>query len=175
MSYRDYEDEKPEHECPTPLEDQVDNFATGGMFLSPAGRWETITDLSPYSAYSARVEVHTDRTGPDYCWQFWKSDKFPYLPSYLVSRTRYVTISETTHHIAVEVSDSPRNWGHGYSLLTASMVRGEGWKLSDCPDGKTPEHVALDNRAKARSEVNRRARAHARRLGLTVYRPEATR
>src|SRR5947208_2900221 len=112
MSYDN--DFGPEHECPRPLADEVDNFGTGGMFLSPAGRWETITDLSPFSEYSARVGVHTDRTGPDYCWQFWRSQKFPYVPSWLASRLRQVVVFEFGTHICAEVTDSPRSWGHGH-------------------------------------------------------------
>ena len=158
------------HECPRPLEDEVDSFGVGGMFLSPAGRWETITTLAPFNEFSARVEVHTDRTGPDYCWQFWKSQKFPYLPSWKVNRPRYVVISDSVH-LLVEVTDSPRNWGHGHHLLSARQQRGAGWAITDCPDGKTVETVNVPNKARARTEVGRRARAHAKRLGIQVWTP----
>jgi hypothetical protein len=43
-----------------------------------------------------------------------------------------------------------------------------GWVIQDHPDGITDEQVTVDSRAKARTEVRRRARAHAKRLGLPV-------
>jgi hypothetical protein len=168
MSY-DYDDEPREHECPRPLEEKAEEFAVGGVFFSPAGRWETITERSPFREYSVRVMVHTDRTGPGYGWHFWGSTKLPYLPSWMVQRRTYVCISETTSIMDVEVSESPRDWGHGYPLLTARMTRGEGWTISDTPDGQTVENVTVPNKARARTEVKRRATAHAKALGLKVW------
>jgi hypothetical protein len=170
--YNTVNDPPDEHECPQPLDELVEHFGVGGMFLSPAGRWETITDLSPFSEYSARVEVHTDRTGRDYCWQFWKSQKLPYLPSWRVSRPRYVVVFESSSLLA-EVTDSPRSFGHGYHLVSATQQRGAGWAIADCPDGKTVETVTVPNKARARTEVKRRAQAHAKRLGVPMWHPPA--
>src|SRR5262249_41293823 len=62
-----------EHECPRPLEELAAEFDVGGMFLSPAGRWETIIDRPPFGDHPARISVYTDRTGPHYCWTFRRS------------------------------------------------------------------------------------------------------
>jgi hypothetical protein len=164
-------DEHAEHECPRSLEQSVDEFDVGGMFLSPAGRWETITTRTPYAEYSARVTLHTDRTGPGYAWTFWRSVKFPYLPSWLARRPRHIIVFELTSIIDVEVTDA-FTYGHGHTLLTARPVRGAGWEITDQPHGTTIESVTVPSKARARSEVNRRARAHAKRLGLPVgYEP----
>lgn len=80
MSFVDHE-RYAEHECPPPLARPVGEFSTGGKFLSPAGRWETIGAVVPLPDAAYRVMVYTDRTGPEYGWQFLRSHEFPYLPS----------------------------------------------------------------------------------------------
>jgi hypothetical protein len=164
-----YHDELTEHECPRALEQPAEEFAVGGMFLSPAGRWETITDRSPYAEYSARVTIRTDRTGDGYAWTFWRSTKFPYLPSWLTDQPTEIKAFEIGPMIQVELT-ATRGWGHGYELLSAHQVRGAGWSITDRPDGVTVEQVTVANKARTRAEVNRRARAHARRLGVPLRR-----
>jgi hypothetical protein len=168
MSY-DYDDEPREHECPRPLEEKVESFSVGGMFISPAGRWERITALSPASEYSSRLEIHTDKTGDGYCWQLWGTRKLPYVPGFYLDSKYVVAVSEVGSSVLVEATDHPRAWGDGHHLLSAQQVRGEGWRIVDCPDGKTVETATVDSKAKARTEVNRRAKAHAKRLGLPVW------
>jgi hypothetical protein len=165
-----YDDEPREHECPRPLEEQVDEFDVGGMFLSPAGRWETIIDRTPHAERSARIVVHSSQAGREYCWTFWRSDKLPYLPAWQASQPRHVVVHETAHTLGVDVTAYPRSYTGGYSLLSAQQVRGTGWVITDVPDGKTVEYVTLPSKARARSEVTRRARAHAKRLGVPVWR-----
>lgn len=171
MSYRDdYENEQPEHECPTALERPVDEFDAGGQFWSPAGRWETITHRSRDSRI--QVTVTTDRC----VWVFWPSDKFPYLDGWKAGQTRYVLVNEGHSHLELVVANRPGYGSRGHVLASAQQVRGTGWQIQDRPNGAGElEYVTVDSRAKARAEVNRRARAHAKRLGLTVWKPEASR
>jgi hypothetical protein len=175
MSWRDYENEQPEHECPTPLQREVAEFDAGGMFWSPAGRWETITDRSSYAETSAQVTITTGRTGSECSWTFWRSDKFPYLDGWKASQARYVVVRET--HSTIEVSVGAQQ-GYGrdnHTLISAHQVRGTGWQIMDRPSGAGElEQVTVPNRARARSEVNRRARAHAKRLGVPVWRGGAS-
>jgi hypothetical protein len=166
-----WDDEPREHECPTPLERPVDEFAVGGMFFSPAGRWETITEIAPRAQYAYTDVVHTDRTGPDYAWTLRTSARLPYVPSWR-AMAHQVRVFDLTIALDVEVTGA-RSFGHGHTLLTARQVRGAGWEITDRPDGATVETVPVPNKARARSEVNRRARAHAKRLGVPLYRPEA--
>jgi len=156
------EREPVEHECPQPLRARVDVFAVGGMVFTPAERWETVTevDSTPVAAVVV-VVVRTDRA----VWRFWPSDKLPYLPSW-EARTdpgARVIVDEGPSRIAVEVVQ--RN-GQGHVLLTAMRGRGVGWVIQDYPDALSSEQVTVESRAKARSEIRRRARAHGKRLGL---------
>src|SRR5262249_48939575 len=104
-----------EHECPRPLEELAAEFDVGGMVLSPAGRWETIIDRPPFGDHPARISVYTDRTGPHYCWTFRRSEKLPYLPSWLTSQHKHVKVFELGSTLAVEVT-SARSFGHGHTL-----------------------------------------------------------
>jgi hypothetical protein len=166
------DDEPREHECPVPLEAEVAEFDVGGMFFSPAGRWETITGRSRWE-HAPRIAVHTDRTGPDYAWTFWRFTKLAYLSSWRASRRPQVRVFEIgSTAIEAEVTDA-RSFGNGHTLLSAHQVRGAGWQVTDLSDGATVETMTVPNKARARAEVNRRARAHAKRLGVPLYRPEA--
>lgn len=153
-----------EHECPRPLEQPAGDFSVGGMFFSPAGRWETITDRSPHD--QILVRLHTDRTGTGYCWQFWRVDRMPYLPSWTLTR-RQVAVHEVSTAMEVTVGDGAR-FGGGHVLITARQVRGQGWQIYDRPDGTTAEQVTVPSKARARGELTRRARAHAKRLGVPL-------
>lgn len=77
-----------------------------------------------------------------------------------------MVVFDLGHCIEAGITDSARYWASGHTLVTARMERGQGWQVSDCPDGRTPNTITLPSKAKARAEVNRRARAHAKRLGL---------
>jgi hypothetical protein len=174
MGYID-RDEQPEHECPTPLERAVSEFRIGGVFWSPAGRWEVVKDHSDRSATSPQASIWTDKTGPDYAWAFWRSTKMPYLPDHEATRRRFVVVRESRDFIEVRVDESTRGFfGAGHTLLSAQAVRGSGWKVTDRPGGGAGdvEVVAVPSKARARTEVNRRARAHAKKLGLAVSLPE---
>lgn len=167
MSYIDeYVPAQPEHECPVPLEYRVDAMDTGGMFFSPAGRWETITALTSPSLATTRIS--TDRTGDGYGWVFWPSDKMPYLPFHRVDGTRYVVVAEYGGTIEARIADDVRTHARGHVLVSAHMVRGDGWHISDRPGGGEVEQVTKPSKGTARAEVNRRARAHAKALGLPL-------
>jgi hypothetical protein len=157
-----------EHECPQALEHEVGQFSIGGQFLSPAGRWETVTDCTPRAHQSLVIHVWTDQTGPDYAWQLWRTDKLPYIPDRDAGGQMYVVVRESAHFIQACVSDSVRPFGSGHQLLFAQQIRGEGWKVTDRPNGQDPEQVVCASKATARTDVGRRARAHAKHLGLTV-------
>jgi hypothetical protein len=130
------------------------------MVFTPAGRWETVTDVDRHSV--AAVMVHTDRA----VWRFWPSDQLPYLPAWHTEPGARVVVDESTTTIAVEVRRL--RGGRGHSLLLAIRGKGVGWVIQDHPDGLVYEEVRVDSRAKARTEVRRRARLHAKRLGLPV-------
>lgn len=176
MSYLDDDSrEQDEHECPTPLERPVGEYDVGGMFFTPAGRWETITDRTPYSDPSAQIHIHTDRTGDGYAWIFWRSDRMPYVPSWVASRERGVVINEYGNVIEASIANSvhARGYGSGHALVSAHMVRGSGWQIVDRPGGGDLEQVEVPSKARARTEVARRARVHAKALGLPVWREGA--
>lgn len=160
-----YDTDDVEHECPTPLAWPAEDFGTGGQFFSPAGRWERIASVSYPSP--VRLVVNTDRTAPGYGWQFWPSDKFPYIPADLTDSPRPVLVSEFGTHILAGFTTGGLH-GCGHTLVHAIQVRGTGWIVSDRPDGITLETVTVASKARARAEVTRRARAHAKRLGLRV-------
>jgi hypothetical protein len=168
MTYDEYND-RAEHECPIPLERSADEFDVGGMFWSPAARWERIVDTGDQGRYSFRITVTTDKT----VWTFTAGQKLPYLPQWRASERRYVVIHEHSSSIDLSVG-AEREWP-GHTLASAHQVRGEGWLVTDRPAGGGDlEMVTVASKAKARTELNRRARAHAQRLGLRVYRPEAS-
>jgi hypothetical protein len=164
-----YDDQPREHECPTPLERPAKEFDLGGMVFTPAGRWETISDLAGREDYSLRFTVHTDRA----TWTFWPSDKLPYLGPIYAGGARAVRLYEHSHHIEVNVG-LDEGYGRGHVLVTAQQVRGKGWAISDQAGGVAVEQITVESKAKARAEVNRRARAHAKRLGLKVWHNERT-
>jgi hypothetical protein len=163
VSYLD-ETEQADHECPTALERPVKEFDVGGQVFTPAGRWETITDLDG-GATSLLVQVFTDRAA----WQWWGSDRLPYMPDYRVTSPAAVRVFETAHSFEVSVGAARTNYGRGHVLLGAYHVRGTGWQIQDRPAGVGElEHLVLPSKARARTEVNRRARAHAKRLGIPL-------
>jgi hypothetical protein len=176
--YRDEYDEQPaEHECPRPLVERAAEFAVGGMFLSPAGRWETIVDRSPDWANAPQIHLKTDRTGDGYAWIFWASDKMPYVPGWMVEAQRAVVVDEYGSIIEAKVTEATGRSGYrdGHTLVSAHQVRGSGWQIMDRPTGGDLEQVEMPSKARARTEVARRAKAHAKALGIPVFRPEATR
>lgn len=152
----------PYHECPTPLRARAGEFDVGGMVFTPAGRWEHITDVD--RSGFASVVVVTDRA----VWRFWPSEQLPYLARWEAHTEPgpRVVVDETTHTITVEVRR--HHGGRGHVLATATQARGQGWVIQDRPDGATDDQVVIDTRAKARTEIRRRARAHAQRLGLPL-------
>lgn len=159
-----------EHECPTPLQRRVEEFTPGGMFFSPAGRWETITDTTG----SLQVRISTDRTGDGYGWVFWSTDRLPYLPSYLADGRRGVMVCEFGSLIEARITDSLTRRYHYHDasfrvLISARQVRGTGWIINDRPTGGEVEEISKPSKATARTEVNRRARAHAKALGLPMW------
>lgn len=168
MSYR-YDDDQAEHEheCPTALERSVDEMDVTGLVFTPAARWETITDRTPHDEIHAQVTVTTDRC----VWVFWRWDKLPYIDGWKVRQARYVRVNEGHSHMEIAVG-AERGFGpRGHVLASAQQVRGTGWVIADRPaGGGEVEHVTVESKAKARAELNRRARAHAKRLGLPVWR-----
>lgn len=169
MSYLD-EDQAAEHECPTALERPASDFSEGGMFWSPAGRWETVTDTAGRSDYSPMVTVHTDRC----TWQFWRSDKHPYIDGWKLNRDRHVLVNEGVSHLEVVVASRPGYGSRGHVLASARQVRGTGWEITDRPDPVGDvEQITMGSKAKARAEMNRRARAHAKRIGIKVWQPSS--
>ncbi len=158
-----YHDVQEEHECPTPLDRPVKEFNTGGQVFTPAGRWETIRNLSP-ECLALQVQVTTDRA----VWMWWGSDKLPYIPDYRASAEALVRVREGSMHIEVAVGTA-RSYGRGHVLAFARAVRGAGWEISDRPGGAGElENVTVPSKARARTEMNRRARAHAKRLGVRL-------
>jgi hypothetical protein len=163
VSYLD-DDQATEHECPTALERKVDEFDDGGQFWSQAGRWETIVDRSRDSRI--QITLTTDRC----VWVFWPSDRFPYLDGWKAGQPRYVFVNEGASHLEIVVANRPGYCSGGHTLASAHQIRGTGWQIQDRPTGGGDiEFVTVESRAKARSEMNRRARAHAKRIGLPVW------
>ena len=160
-----HEDRK--HECPVPLQRPVSEFDIGGMFFSPAGRWETITDRKPHDPHAARVTLHTDAAGVEYVWTLWSATRSPYLPSWHVQPSR-VAVFELGSSICAEVTTAAGRFADGHTLVSAHPVRGAGWQVTDQTGGSDVEHVTVPSKARARAEVNRRARAHAKRLRLPL-------
>lgn len=156
-----------EHECPTPLERPVDEMDVTGVVFTPAGRWETITDRTPRGEIYAQVTVTTDRC----VWVFWRSHRLPYIDGWKVSQARYVRVNEGVSHMEIAVG-AERGFGpRGHVLASAQPIRGAGWRITDRPaGGGEPEDVTVESKAKARAELNRRARAHAKRLGMALWR-----
>jgi hypothetical protein len=170
-----YEAGPDEHECPTPLQRRVDEFDAGGMFWSPAGRWETIAETGRAGDSAIQVRITTDHTGQSYGWLFWPSDRMPYLPGYLADRHRGVVVGEYGNVIEARISDTiylRRYTGGGHALVSAIQVRGRGWQIQDRPAGDTVEQASAPSKARARTEVTRRARAHAKALGLPLWKAE---
>jgi hypothetical protein len=168
-AWYDNDIEVAEHECPTPLETPVGEFAVGDMFYSPAGRWETVTERTPFQEVSARIIVRTDRTGTGYAWTFWSSTKLPHLSGWRAATGAQVRVFELFSMIDAEVTTA-RTACHGHTVVSARRVRGVGWEITDLVDGATVEVVSVPSKARARSEVTRRARAHAKRLGVPLCR-----
>lgn len=165
-------DDQPEHECPTALERKVDEMNMAGLIFTPAGRWETIVGWTPHGEIHARVTVTTDRC----VWQFWRSDKHPYIDGWKAGQQRYVLVNEGVSHLEVAVGTRPGFGPRGHVLTSAQQVRGTGWQIQDQPDGAgAVEYVTAGSKAKARAEMNRRARAHAKRLGISLWREGGTR
>ncbi|MET7399152.1 hypothetical protein ABZS66_37290 [Dactylosporangium sp. NPDC005572] len=167
MTYRDEYTDQVEHECPTALERKVDEMGAGGLVFTPAGRWETIVERTPHGEIHARVTLTTDRC----VWQFWRSDKHPYIDGWKASPPRFVVVNEGVSHLEVAVAARPGFGPRGHVLASAHQVRGAGWKIQDQPGGGGDvECVTVESKAKARSEMNRRARAHAKRIGVSLWR-----
>jgi hypothetical protein len=164
MSYP-YEAEDREHECPTPLAQPVADFDVGGMFFSPAGRWETIIDRSPREPLAFQVQLCGHLASRAYDWTFSQWTTLPYLPPSRRSGVARVAVFELATSIDAEVT-TQRRYAGGHTVVTARLLRGSGWEVTDMTGGTTPEHVTVPSKARARSEVNRRARAHAKRLDL---------
>jgi hypothetical protein len=151
-----------EHECPQPLRYRAEEFAIGGMVYTPAGRWETVAEAT-VNRSSWRVVVRTDRA----TWRFAPAAELPYLPPYLVgfgADPVRVVVNETDSTIVVYVTRG-RGFYRDHVLITAARAKG-GWQIVDHPDGAASEQLGVDSRAKARTEIRRRAKAHAKRLGL---------
>src|SRR6266545_2761795 len=133
------------------------------MFFSPAGRWETVIDRGPHEPLAFQVRLTGEAAGRAFDWTFPRWTEFPYLPPWRVQKPR-VAVFELTSVIDAEVTVD-RHYAGGHTVVTARLVRGTGWEITDMAGGTTPEHATVPSRARARSEVNRRARAHAKRLG----------
>jgi hypothetical protein len=167
MTWNDADREPVEHECPTPLERPADEWDIGGMVFTPAGRWETVTGRTPHTQVSAQVEVTTDRC----VWTFWRSDKAPYIDGWRTGR-RYVLVNEGHSHMEVVVDAERGFGGRGHILVSARQIRGTGWQITDQPAGSGElEYATKPSKAAARAEMSRRARAHAKRLGVPLWRP----
>jgi hypothetical protein len=149
-----------EHECPQRLRYRADEFDDGGMVFTPAGRWETIVAVD--APDRPHITVRTDRA----VWRFLDSDEMPYLPACLAGNASPVRVAvyEGSTSLTVYIGRGRRHYDE-HTLINAFRGKG-GWRIYDRPDGATPEHVDVDSRAKARTEVARRAKAHANRLGL---------
>lgn len=161
--------EPAEHECPTALERPASEWDIGGSVFTPAGRWETIVDRTPHAHCAAHVDVTTDRC----VWRFWPSDKAPYLDNWRAGQSRGVRIDEGHSHLEVVVGAERGFGGRGHVLAFAKQVRGTGWQIADHPAGGGElEYATKASKAAARAEMNRRARAHAKRLGVPLWQPD---
>lgn len=170
MSFRDDDYTEPaEHECPTALERPAAEFNLGGVFWSPAGRWETIQDLAGRADYSAQVTIHTDRC----TWTFWRSNKYPYADGWKLQPGHVSVLEAHSSYMEIVIGSAGQRtiFGRGHVLASARQVRGTGWEITDRSDGGPgePERVIKSSKAAARAEMNRRARAHAKRLGVQVH------
>jgi hypothetical protein len=158
------ETEQAEHECPRPMAERVDEFTVGGMVFAPSGRWERVLAIDPHDPVSMTRTVRTDRA----VWTLRPSTSLPYLPAWEAGRASVVAVLETDSTLTVEVAREGYGPGQGHQLVSAIRSRGAGWLIWDRPDGATSEQVSVSSRAKARTEVRRRAKAHAKRLGLSL-------
>lgn len=174
MTYDDFGPVQPEHECPVPLERPVREWGPGGQLWSPAGRWETIVAVDTRRS-GTQTLIYTDKTGNAYAWSFWPSDKMPYLPAYTVTLPpAEVMVVEVGHHLEAVVASSiaDARWARGHVLVSAQLVRGSGWLIQDKSNGADFDQITVESKAKARAEVNRRARAHAKALGVPFHREQ---
>ena len=55
---------------PATLRCRIDALAVGDQVLTPAHRWETVTDLARRDRYARSTRVTTDHTGPDFPYEW---------------------------------------------------------------------------------------------------------
>lgn len=162
---------------PDPRPD-AENLVPGWQIRSRFERWETVTRVAHHERLNV-VHVWTDKTGSDYCWTYLRWEK--------VTAHKPVPAADGIPEVRVIESDRPDGpmcavatlstilrpdiYG-GVTLVSANTAgRSHGWKVAHWSNGAELVIEEGLTKAKARTAVNRAARAHARALGVTLVLP----
>ena len=158
----------------------AEDLDVGWRFVSPVGRWETVTHVDQPARFGP-VVVTTDRTGRGYSYRLVRWEKLTAVPP------------QRPQHGEPEIRIVEYNWATGpiWAVPTLSTVnvlrasgltvlveagfagKGEGWKVTHYPAGGTEQIViACESKAKARSTLIKLAREHAKALGVKVVIPQ---
>lgn len=160
---------------------EVRQLGVGWMFLSPAYRWETITDIDEGTAggYEYAWRVWTDLTGPDYAWRLPLHDKVHAVEP--IMETAYPAEPE------IRIMDMPHSRSGGPQIIAVITVRtaripdfrhalvtaryggaGKGWEVSDRPAGGALVTTQHPSKARARTALMAAVRAHAKALVVPI-------
>jgi len=147
---------------------RVGELNVGDQWFTPAGRWETVTDVDP-GLTGLTVRVATDRLPASYTWSLWASREVSAVPAGEVMQ-RSVVVNQTRGHIWADLTADASGLGRdrgSVGLVGAHHLGpGQGWQVVDTPGGGEQVVSSVDSKAAARTAVTRAAQAHATSLGV---------
>jgi hypothetical protein len=160
----------------------VSELNLGWMLWTPAGRLEKITRMEPENPdfnlnWWWRIWTEeTEKADPNWSWRLKAGDRvYAVRPNPLYKpHLRFVDLGDrasATMHIVPAVGyDIP-----DFSITLVQAQRhsqGPGWKVADRPDGGDLVVSEHPDKAKARAELIKAGRRHAKILGLPLYKEE---
>lgn len=151
---------------------RIDDLRAGDQVFSPAGRWETVWSVV-FEPSSYLVRLYTDRTGSDYSWTLERHQELTTVTAARVRVIPTVRVRNSSHNVVAYIATDDFLRGFGMVTLAdaSPLGRGRGWEIRDRPTGGEITVTVVASKAAAVSLVRAAARAHAKALGLSVYRP----
>lgn len=157
----------------------VAELNVGWVWRTPAGRLETITRMDAVDSSEYWWRIWTDLTGPGYSWRMRRNDRVDAIPRSWKQAPRLLLVDLTgarsagggwasMHVVPTSPSDQIPDF-HLTLCEARHLGPGNGWKVTDRPDGGDEVTTHHTTKAKARTALVSAGRHHAKALGLTLY------
>lgn len=154
----------------------VDGLLEGDLILSPAGRWETVTEIFTFTNYPFLREVCTTwgpRTKPAR-WRVSVTTSFAISRGPIGATVALFDFSITNSGfltVGIDTPDREHLYNPVVTIATATATHGDGWTVTDTynpePGGDPVTTFEGLTKAKARTQLKALGRTFAKTHDLT--------